>query len=78
MSEMTLAETADRWTNGLKKAASRCRELGKAQGKSVMWDQIADSLDKTRTMGETVIVTKALSRSAVLESMDRRSKEVKH
>lgn len=72
MSEMTYNESGERWTEGLKKAAARCRELGIAQDKKIMWDQIAESLDGIRKSGETVIVSKALSRAAVLESVDRR------
>lgn len=72
MGDMSFQETAERWTDGLQKAASRCRELGAAQDKKLIWDKIAESLDGIRKSGETVIVTKALSRKEILESVDRR------
>lgn len=77
MSDMTLVETSERWSEGLKKAAARCRELGRAQDKTKTWNQIAISLDSMREQGEKIIVRKGLSRSAILESLDKHTKDFK-
>lgn len=69
--DMGLAESAERFSEGLCLAASRCRELGRAQNLKT-WSIIADQLDIIRKKGESVIVAKALSRKEILESLGRK------
>jgi len=69
MSEMTQTETNERWSEGLKKAASRARELSVSR-KNLNWSAIAASIDGIREKGERMIVTSPLSRSQVIADLD--------
>jgi hypothetical protein len=77
MSDMQIAETTERWREGLKRAASRAREIGVAQGKPDMWNKIADSLDGIRSKGDAMIAGKALTRAQVLAAIDERQRTIK-
>lgn len=71
MSDMEKAEIVERFSEGMKKAASRCRELAKVQANQ-QWLHIANSLDDLRKKGELMYSQKALSRGEVLEMLSRR------
>lgn len=73
---MEQSETIERFVEGLKAASSRCRELGKAQGKTD-WLNIAASLDGIRAKGLTMINAKALTREQILASLKIREKNLK-
>lgn len=77
MSEMTDVEAFERFAEGLKKAASRARELGIAQ-KSKDWGNVATMLDGIRINGEKMYNARALSRQDVLKMLDERQKEKVH
>lgn len=76
MSDMTLAETTERWNESLKAASSRCRELGAAQGKTE-WLDIASHIDGLRNKGMTMIKAKSMSREEILKIVDERQKTLK-
>ncbi len=76
MTEMNDSETVERFVEGLKMAASRCRELGAAQGK-VDWLNIAASLDQIRSKGLLMMQAKELSREQILASLNVREKNLK-
>lgn len=76
MSDMSSQETEERWVEGLKQAASRCREMGIAQNNK-LWDQIALSLDGIRAQGERTIRAKALSRAEQLAGVEAFAKTIK-
>jgi len=67
--EMTRNESLERWCEGMKMAADRCRELGK-QVKNPMWNLIATNLDNLRMKGEAICVSKGLTRGQILASVD--------
>lgn len=71
MSDMTLQESMERFTEGMKKAASRARELGDAQ-KNRSWYKIAFNLEKLMEHGVAMYKAKAISRQDALAIVDRR------
>lgn len=77
MSEMTDVEAFERFSEGMKRAASRARELGVSQ-KSNDWGNVANMLDGIRTNGEKMYRARALSRQDVLKMLDERQKEKTH
>lgn len=70
MSIMEKNESMERFTEGLKKAASRARELGKAQ-KNNSWFQVAHHLDGLRKNGETMFSSRQISRQESLAIVDQ-------
>lgn len=60
MSEVTTAQIVERYVEGLKKAASRARELHSLTGNK-LWLNIAASLDQMRIDGKKMSTQKALS-----------------
>lgn len=64
-------EIFERFNEGLKKAASRCRELSKLQ-KNSDWAKTAFQIDKFLAHGTELYKAKALSRQEVLSMLDRR------
>lgn len=76
MSEMQDNESIERFVEGLKKAASRARELGIAQ-KNSSWEKVAVMLDGIRTNGVKLYQSSALSRNDVLSMLDQRQKTMK-
>jgi hypothetical protein len=67
--DMTRNESLERFKEGLKIAADRCRELGK-QTNSVMWGLIATNLDQLRAKGEKIVLDKGLTQTQILKSVD--------
>lgn len=76
MSEMEKAETIERWTEGLKRAISRCRELGKAQGKESDWNKVATQLEMLKVNGDKLMAGKALTRPQIELITEARLKEL--
>lgn len=64
MSEMSPKESVERFSEGLKKASSRARELGKSTMNPI-WNNIATSLEGIRIKGEKMISSKALTTAQV-------------
>jgi hypothetical protein len=73
MSDMTEGEALERFTEGLKKAASKAREIGAATG-LLLWNDIARTLDELRENGTKLSQMTALSRFDVLAMLDERQK----
>lgn len=71
MSDMSLMESMERFSEGIKKAASRARELGDAQ-KNRNWYKVAFNLEKLLENGTTMFKAKAISRQDALSMIDRR------
>lgn len=71
MSEMTETETFERFSEGLKKAASRCRELGVVQ-KDRNWTKTAIQIEQFLAYGTQLYRASALSRREVLGLLDQR------
>jgi hypothetical protein len=67
--EMQRYESLERWVEGMKVAADRCRELGK-QVKQPMWGLIATNVDNLRIKGEAICRAKGLTRNQILASVD--------
>ena len=61
-------ETMEFFREGLKKAASRIRELG-ALEKNNSWGQIASQIDMLRKSGETLYKQKAMKRAELLKQV---------
>lgn len=61
---MNLTESKERFSESLKRAASRCRELAKIQ-KYPTWNSIADSLDALRVKGMSMANAKGRSKMQV-------------
>lgn len=66
MTQMQENETAERWKEGMKKAADRARQIGNLV-KDKSWINLAGQLDGLRVKGEALIVQKAISRKAALD-----------
>lgn len=75
MSEMEKNESIERFTEGLLKAASRARELGKAQ-KNSAWQAVATQLDMLRSNGLKMYKAKGISRQVALDMLDRREQKM--
>lgn len=69
MSDMSSQETIERFVEGLKKAASRCRELSKIQ-KNKMWLNVASGFDNMRINGVKIYEAASLSRQEILATVD--------
>lgn len=67
---METKESIERFSEGLRMAADRARELGSLQNLPV-WKTIAASLDTLRENGEYLIRHKAMTRNEVLAELDR-------
>lgn len=76
MSAMELNESIERYRESMKKASSRCRELGIAQ-KNLDWNKIAFYIDSLLTDGMTIYNSKAIGRQAALAIVDQRVGEKK-
>lgn len=57
---MNLSESFERYSEGLKKAVDRCKELGKAS-KNKDWDAIASHLEGLLIKGKLIYDSKGLS-----------------
>ncbi len=71
MSDMEKNESFERFSEGLLKAASRARELAKAQ-QYPTWNIIANNLDQLRKNGTLMYESRAISRQSALDILDRR------
>lgn len=69
-------EIIERFVEGLKKASSRCRELGAIQ-KSKHWNDISANLDKLLANGLDLYKRKEISRQDALKILDERQKNLK-
>lgn len=69
--DTTEKEALERFSDGLKKASSRARQLGHAQ-KSKHWLKIASGLELIRVNGLKMANGKPLSRQEVIEKIDSR------
>lgn len=70
MSEMTPKESIERFSESLKKVASRFRELGSLSS-NPGWNNLAVEMEKILAKGESFYRQKALTRSESLELADR-------
>jgi hypothetical protein len=70
MSEFTVAESLERFREGLKKAASLSIEMGKAQDK-VEWFLVAQQLHKVLEISMGFINGKALTKSELDIALER-------
>lgn len=70
MSSMTPHESIERFSESLKKCASRCRDMAQMQ-KNPNWLAIAAHFDSLLAKGESFYRQKALSRQQSLEIADR-------
>lgn len=82
MSSFTTSEILERYSDGLRKASSRAREMFTLTNNR-MWIDIANSLEGIRKNGETMAISKALTRTQVLDLLDKKkeiavTKETKH
>ncbi len=75
MSQMESVETKERFSDGLKQAISRAREMAKKQ-KNPMWNSIATSLEGIRDGGTKLSNAKGLSRAQVLRDVDTYQKRM--
>lgn len=75
MSDMSEKDSKERFTEGLKKAASRAREIAKAT-RNPVWTQIAFTLDEIRRNGTKLMAMSALNRFDVLKMLDVREKNI--
>lgn len=71
MVDMTLNESMERFREGIKKAASRSRELGILQ-KNSNWTKIAFQLEKLLHNGNKLYSGHAISRGEALKILDSR------
>lgn len=74
MSEMNAAESIERFSEGMKKAASRARELGDAQ-RDRNWNKLAFQLEKILSQGIDIFKQKSLSEAEVMAMTEHRMKE---
>jgi len=75
MSEMTLQQTRERFTEGLKRAESCAREMYALQ-QLAHWKLIADSLLGMRIQGEKMIHAKALTEVEIEKIVSERVKSL--
>lgn len=66
---MNEIESMERFTEGLKKAASRCRELGKLQ-QSNGWDALTASFEGLLRNGQKLYSSSVMSRHDALKMLD--------
>ena len=71
MSELSTAESFERFNEGLKKASSRAKELGRVQ-KNANWDKISEMLDGIRAKGEVFYKSKSLAEHQVQQMINAR------
>lgn len=71
MSEMTDRESWERFSESLKRAISRAKELGRAQLNN-NWFQVAANLKKTLDNAETIYKNKSLTRAQTIAMLDHR------
>ncbi|MFA7278756.1 MAG: hypothetical protein WC100_01520 [Sterolibacterium sp.] len=69
MSEMTNAESVERFYESMKKTASRCREMGRLT-QSPHWLAIATALDGMRAKGQHIIEKEVMSQKQILASVE--------
>ena len=72
---MQTTESFERFSEGLKKAASRARELGAAQ-KNRNWNKIGFMLEKLLKNGEELYRRKSISRQDALLILDKRENKM--
>lgn len=75
MSDMSEGEALERFTEGLKKAASKAREIGALTGVDI-WSDIAGTIDNIRNNGKVLAGMTALKRFEVLTMLDERQKNL--
>lgn len=75
MSDMSEQESKERFVQGLKKAASKAREIAALTG-SGMWKEIANTLDEIHMNGVKLMKMSALTRFQVLGMLDDREKRL--
>lgn len=61
---MELAESRDRFDESMKRAVSRCREIGN-MNHNLMWHGLANSLEKIRLRGVSMANAKGQSKSEI-------------
>lgn len=75
MSEMTSAESIERFSEGMKKAISRARELAAAQ-RDRNWNKLAFQLQKILDQGIKIFKEKALTEAEVMAMTEHRISEM--
>jgi hypothetical protein len=75
MSDMTAHEAVERFDQGMKKAASRARELAAAQ-KNRHWNKLAFQLEKIRDEAMRFYAAKPLTEQEVTRIVERRISEM--
>ncbi len=70
MSEMNIKESVEWFEEGLKKAASRARELGRMQNNK-HWDSVAEQLDQLRFNGTYMARAYSRAMSVILEDVEK-------
>ncbi len=75
MSDMNAAESIERFSEGMKKAASRARELGEAQ-RDRNWNKLAFQLEKILAQGIDIFKQKSLSEAEVMAMTEHRISEM--
>lgn len=73
MSDMQEIESIERFVEGMKKAASRARELALSQ-KNTDWMKVAAMLDGVRANGVKLYNGASMNRQDALSMLDRRQK----
>lgn len=73
--DMSLQETFERFDEGMKKAASRARELGHAQ-KNKNWFSVATQIEGLRAKALIMFKGPAISRKDALSILDVREKNL--
>lgn len=76
MSDMTNIESFERFSEGLKKAASRSRELAVAQ-KDDQWNKVAFMLDSLCSKGNDIFRGRAIPRQEALKMADNIEERLK-
>lgn len=72
---MESCESIERFREGMKKAASRARELGSAQ-KDRNWNKLAFQLEKILLQGMDIFGQKALSEQEIMSMTEHRISEM--
>lgn len=76
MSTMDKTESFERFSEGLKKAASRARELAAAQH-NLDWTRIALSIDGLLDKGTRYYKNRAMSENEIRTFLEQHQKEIK-
>lgn len=76
MSDMTKAETIERFVEGLKQAASAARGLASLKTKKD-WEKVAMLLERLRSQGMNLSTAGGMTRQETLLRLDKREEELK-